>query len=38
MQKGIIIEMLLDSEVTGLIISSEFAKKKGFKLKKIEYK
>jgi len=33
MQKGIII---LDSEVTGLVISSEFAKKKGFKLKKIE--
>ena len=27
MQKGIIVEALLDSEATGLVISSEFAKK-----------
>ena len=29
-------EALLDSEATGLIMSSEFAKKQGFKLKKLE--
>ena len=29
-------ETLLDSGVTGLVISSEFARKQGFKLKKIE--
>ena len=29
-------EVLLDSRVTGLVISSEFARKQGFKLKKIE--
>ena len=30
------VEALLDSGATGLVISSEFAKKQGFKLKKIE--
>jgi len=35
-QKEITVEALLDSRVTGLVISSEFARKKGFKLKKIE--
>jgi len=30
------VEALLDSRATGLVISSEFAKKQGFKLKKIE--
>ena len=30
------VEALLDSGVTGLVISSEFAKKQGFKLKKID--
>ena len=29
-------EALLDSEATGLVMSSEFAKKQGFKLKKLE--
>ena len=29
-------ETLLDSRTTGLVMSSEFAKKQGFKLKKIE--
>ena len=29
-------EALLDSGATGLVISSEFAKKQGFKLKKLE--
>jgi len=32
MQEGITVEALLDSGVTGLVMSSEFAKKKGFKL------
>ena len=36
MQEGITVEALLDSGVTGLVISSEFARKKGFKLKKLE--
>ena len=27
---------MLDSEATGLVMSSEFAKKQGFKLKKLE--
>ena len=36
MQEGIMVEALLDSGVTGLVMSSEFAKKKGFKLKKLE--
>jgi len=35
-QKGIIVEALLDSRATGLVMSSEFAKKQGFKLKKLE--
>ena len=30
------VEALLDSEATGLVMSSEFAKKQGFKLKKLE--
>ena len=36
MQEGITVEALLDSRVTGLVMSSEFAKKQGFKLKKLE--
>ena len=36
MQKGITVEALLDSGVMGLVMSSEFAKKQGFKLKKLE--
>jgi len=36
MQKGITMEALLDSSATGLVMSSEFARKQGFKLKKIE--
>ena len=36
MQKGITVEVLLDSGATGLVMSSEFAKKQGFKLKKLE--
>ena len=36
MQEGVTVEVLLDSKVTGLVISSEFAKKQGFKLKKLE--
>ena len=35
-QEGITVEALLDSRVTGLVMSSEFAKKQGFKLKKLE--
>ena len=35
-QKGITVKALLNSGVTGLVMSSEFAKKKGFKLKKIK--
>jgi len=35
-QEGITIEVLLDSGATGLVMSSEFAKKQGFKLKKLE--
>ena len=35
-QKRVTVEVLLDSETMGLVISSEFAKKKEFKLKKIE--
>ena len=30
------VEMLLDSGVTGLVMSSEFARKQEFKLKKLE--
>ena len=36
MQKGITVEVLLDSGATGLVMSSEFAKKQGFKLKRLE--
>ena len=35
-QEGITVEILLDSEVTDLVISLEFTRKQGFKLKKIE--
>ena len=35
-QKGVIVEALLDSGAMRLIMSSEFAKKQGFKLKKLE--
>ena len=34
-QEGITVEALLDSGATGLVISSEFTKKQGFKLKKV---
>ena len=36
MQEGITVEALLDSGVTWLVMSSEFTKKQGFKLKKLE--
>jgi len=35
-QEGIMVEALLDSGATGLVMNSEFAKKQGFKLKKLE--
>ena len=35
-QENMTVKVLLDSGVTGLVISSEFAKKQRFKLKKIE--
>ena len=35
-QKGITVEALLDSGATGLVMSSEFTRKQGFKLKKLE--
>ena len=35
-QEGVIVEALLDSGATGLVMSSEFAKKQEFKLKKLE--
>ena len=35
-QEGVIVEALLDSGATGLVMSSEFTKKQGFKLKKLE--
>ena len=35
-QEGVIVEALLDSGATGLVISSEFARKQGFKLNKID--
>ena len=35
-QEEITVEVLLDSGAIGLVISSEFAKKQGFKLKKLE--
>ena len=36
MQEGITVEALLDSGATRLVMSSEFARKQEFKLKKIE--
>ena len=35
-QEGITVEVLLDSRVIGLVMSLEFARKQGFKLKKLE--
>jgi len=35
-QEGITVEALLDSGATGLVMSSEFAKKQRFKLKKLD--
>ena len=35
-QEGIMVEALLDSGATGLVMSLEFTKKQGFKLKKLE--
>ena len=35
-QERITVKALLDSRATGLIMSSEFAKKQGFKLKKLD--
>ena len=35
-QEGIAVEALLDSRATGLVMSSEFARKQEFKLKKIK--
>ena len=35
-QKEIIVEALLDSSVTGLVISLEFTRKQEFKLKKLD--
>ena len=35
-QEGVIVEALLDSGATGLVMSSEFAKRQEFKLKKME--
>jgi len=35
-QKGITVKALLDSRAMGLVMSSEFARKQGFKLKKLE--
>jgi len=34
--EGITVEALLDSSATGLVMSSEFARKQGFKLKKLD--
>jgi len=36
MQKRIMVEALLDSGATGLVMSSEFTRKQGFKLKKLD--
>ena len=36
MQEGIMVEALLDSRAMRLVISSEFARKQRFKLKKLE--
>ncbi len=35
-QEGVTVEVLLNSRVIGLVMSSEFARKQRFKLKKIE--
>ena len=35
-QEGITVEALLDSGATGLVMSLEFTKKQGFKLKRLE--
>ena len=35
-QKGVTVEVLLDSRTMGLVMSLEFARKQGFKLKKLE--
>ena len=35
-QEEVTVEALLDSSATGLVMSSEFVKKQGFKLKRIE--
>jgi len=35
-QEGITMEVLLDSRATGLVMSSEFARKQGFKLKRLK--
>ena len=35
-QEEVTVEVLLDSRTTGLVVSSEFARKQRFKLKKIE--
>jgi len=35
-QEEIIVEVLLNSKATGLVMSSEFARKQGFKFKKID--
>ena len=35
-QEGITVEALLDSRATGLVMSSEFTRKQGFKLKRLE--
>ena len=35
-QEGITVEALLDNRATGLVMSSEFTKKQGFKLKRLE--
>jgi len=36
MQEGIMVEALLDSGATGLVMSSEFARKQEFKLKRLD--
>ena len=36
LQEGITVEALLNSKTTGLVMSLEFARKQGFKLKRLE--
>jgi len=36
MQERIMVEVLLDSSATGLVMSSEFARKQGFQLKRLD--